>query len=114
MDEHRDIWGVEPICVELPIVPSTCYEQKRRERGSERRSVREKRDEMLRPVIRRVWETNYGVYGARKVWRQLRREGVTVARCGVERFMRLEGLVGVVRGVKASHHDSRRRDSEAG
>ena len=84
----------------LPIAPSTYYEAKRREREPERRSARAKRDEVLRPQIRRVWETNFGVYGARKVWRQLQREGVEVARCTVERLMRLEGLVGVVRGQK--------------
>lgn len=100
VDEHRDEFGVEPICAELPIAPSTYYEAKRREREPERRSARAKRDEMLRPQIRRVWETNFGVYGARKVWRQLQREGVEVARCSVERLMRLEGLVGVVRGEK--------------
>ena len=100
VDEHRDTYGVEPICAELPIAPSTYYEHKRREREPERRSVRSRRDEVLRPQIRRVWESNFGVYGARKVWRQLQREGVEVARCTVERLMRLEGLKGVVRGEK--------------
>ena len=98
IDEHRESYGVEPICAELPIAPSVYYEAKRREREPERRSARAKRDEVLGPLIRRVWETNFGVYGARKVWRQLQREGVEVARCSVERLMRLEGLVGVVRG----------------
>ena len=69
-----------------------------REREPERRSARCKRDGELRPQIRRVWESNFGVYGARKVWRQLHREGVEVARCTVERLMRQEGLKGVVRG----------------
>ena len=100
IDEHRESFGVEPICAELPIAPSVYYEAKRREREPERRSARAKRDEVLGPLIRRVWETNFGVYGARKVWRQLQREGVAVARCSVERLMRLEGLVGVVRGEK--------------
>ena len=98
VDEHRDTYGVEPICAELPIAPSAYYEAKRREREPDRRPARAKRDEVLRPLIRRVWESNYGVYGARKVWRQLQREGVEVARCSVERLMRQEGLVGVVRG----------------
>ena len=98
VDEHRDTYGVEPICAELPIAPSVYYEAKRREREPDRRPARAKRDEVLRPLIRRVWESNYGVYGARKVWRQLQREGVEVARCSVERLMRQEGLVGVVRG----------------
>ena len=100
IDENRDTYGVEPICAELPIAPSTYYEHKRREREPDRRSARSRRDEALRPVIRRVWESNFGVYGARKVWRRLQREGVEVARCTVERLMRLEGLVGVVRGEK--------------
>ena len=70
-------------CAELPIAPSTYYEHKRREREPERRSARSRRDAELRPGIRRVWEENYGVYGARKVWRQLNREGVGVARWSV-------------------------------
>ena len=100
IDEHRETYGVEPICAELPIAPSVYYEAKRREREPERCSARAKRDNELRPLIRRVWETNYGVYGARKVWRQLQREGVEVARCSVERLMRQDGLKGVVRGEK--------------
>ena len=98
MDDHRETYGVEPICAELPIALSVYYEHKRREREPERRSARCKRDGELRPQIRRVWESNFGVYGARKVWRQLHREGVEVARCTVERLMRQEGLKGVVRG----------------
>ena len=93
-----DGYGVEPICAELPIAPSVYYEHKRREREPERCSARSRRDGELRPQIRRVWESNFGVYGARKVWRQLHREGIGVARCTVERLMRLEGLKGVVRG----------------
>ncbi len=98
VDENRDEFGVEPICAELPIAPSTYYEHKRREREPQRCSARSRRDSELRIRIRRVWESNFGVYGARKVWRQLHREGVAVARCTVERLMRLEGLKGVVRG----------------
>ena len=92
VDENRDEFGVEPICAEVPIAPSTYYEHKRREREPERRSARSRRDAVLRSQVRRVWESNFGVYGARKVWRQLQREGVVVARCTVERLMSLEGL----------------------
>ena len=98
VDEHRDTFGVEPICAELPIAPSVYYEAKRREAEPERCSARARRDAELVPEIRRVWESNFGVYGARKVWRQLRREGVVVARCTVERLMRHQGIKGVVRG----------------
>ena len=100
MDEHRESFGVEPICEQLPIAPSTYYEYKRRQREPERCSVRSRRDAELSEVIGRVHEENYGVYGARKVWRQLHRQGVRVARCTVERLMRQEGLKGVVRGAK--------------
>ena len=98
VDEHRDTFGVEPICAELPIAPSVYYEAKRREAEPERCSARARRDAELVPEIRKVWESNFGVYGARKVWRQLRREGVVVARCTVERLMRHQGIKGVVRG----------------
>ena len=100
IDENRADYGVEPICAELPIAPSTYWEHKRREREPERRSARCRRDRKLRTEIRRVFDDNFGVYGARKVWRQLNREGAAVARCTVERLMRLEGLKGVVRGEK--------------
>ncbi len=90
--------GSNLFCAELLIAPSTYYEHKRRVREPQRCSARSRRDAELRPLIRRVWESNFGVYGARKVWRQLHREGTKVARCTVERLMRLEGLVGVVRG----------------
>ena len=100
VDENRADFGVEPICAELPIAPSVYYEHKRREREPERCSARSRRDAALCTEIRRVWESNFGVYGARKVWRQLQREGVGVARCTVERLMRHQGLKGVVRGEK--------------
>ena len=100
MDQHRDANGVEPICEQLPIAPSTYYEHKRREREPERCSARSRRDAELSEVIGRVHEENYGVYGARKVWHQLHRQGVTVARCTVERLMRDLGLCGVVRGKR--------------
>ena len=100
IDEHRDEYGVDPICQLLPIGPSTSYEHVRARREPARRSNRAKRDEVLEGDIRRVWEDNRGLYGARKVWRQLRREKVEVARCTVERLMKRLGLRGVVRGRK--------------
>ncbi len=100
IDEHRDEHGVEPICEQLPIAPSTYYEQKAREADVSRLPARVVRDGELREEIERVWKENFGVYGARKVWRQLTRENVDVARCTVERLMREMGLQGVVRGKK--------------
>ncbi|MCB9547762.1 MAG: IS3 family transposase [Myxococcales bacterium] len=100
IDEHRAKFGVEPICRVLPIAPSTYYEHRRRRREPARRPHRELRDEQLREDVVRVWTENRGVYGARKVWRQLLREKAQVARCTVERLMRAEGLQGVVRGRK--------------
>jgi len=98
IDEHRGSYGVEPICDVLPIAPSTYYAHRARDRDPTLRPDREKRDEELRPQVRRVWEENFSVYGADKIWRQLVREGVPVARCTVERLMRAEGLRGAVRG----------------
>ena len=100
IDEHKDRFGVEPICAVLPIAPSTYYEQKARERDPDRRPARAVRDEALKPEIQRVWEENFRVYGAHKVWKQLNREELSVARCTVERLMRALGLRGVVRGKK--------------
>jgi transposase InsO family protein len=98
IEEHRSVYGVEPICEVLPIAPST-YEHAARQRDPERRPYRAKRDDRLRAEVRRVHkESHDGVYGAEKVWRQLRRERCWVARCTVERLMREEGLRGVVRG----------------
>ena len=93
IETYRDRFGVEPICETLEIAPSTYYSA--RSRAPCRRAVR---DEELRKHITRVFEDNYGVYGARKVWRQLNREGIGVARCTVERLMRQTGLAGWVRG----------------
>jgi transposase InsO family protein len=98
IDEHREAYGVEPICAVLPIAPSTYYEHARKRRVPELRSARSKRDEQLREEIRRIWDDNRGLYGSRKVWRQLLREGNDVPRCRVERLMREMGLSGVVRG----------------
>jgi putative transposase len=98
IDEHRDEYGVEPICNVLPIAPSTYYWHVRRRCQPELRSARAKRDEVLEADVQRVWDANRGVYGGRKVWRQLVREDVDVARCTVRRLMRGLGLSGAVRG----------------
>jgi len=100
IDEHRDAYGIEPICAMMPIAPSTYYERKGQQANLERLSARSRRDLELRPEIHRVWEENFQVYGARKVWRQMNREGIDVARCTVERLMRDFGLSGAVRGRK--------------
>ena len=88
IDEHREEYGVEPICAQLPIAPSIYYEQKARDVDPSRLPDRAVRDAELRVAIKRVWKENFSVYGARKVWRQLIREGIEVARCTVERLMR--------------------------
>jgi putative transposase len=98
IDAHRDQYGVEPICKLLPIAPSTYYEHKVRQSDPTRIPKRVQRDAELRGSIRGVWEENFRAYGARKVWKQLHREHIPVARCTVERLMRQEGLRGVVRG----------------
>jgi len=99
VEEHRDEYGVEPICEVLPIAPSTYYEHRARRLDPEVRPHRAKRDARLSVEIRRVWDESFdGTYGADKVWRQLIREGVWVARCTVERLMRAMGLRGAVRG----------------
>ena len=100
IDKNREAYGVEPICAVLPIAPSTYYEQKARQADPGRLALRTQRDAKLRDQIRRVWETNFQVYGARKVWRQLNREGIQVARFTVERLMRAMGIEGAVRGRK--------------
>jgi putative transposase len=91
--EHRERWGVEPICRALQVAPSSYYAAVGRPL-----SARQRRDEALKLAIRRVWEEHRQVYGADKVWAQLNREGTRVARCTVERLMRELGLRGVVRG----------------
>lgn len=100
IDKYREAYGVEPICKVLPIAPSTYYEQKARQADPDRLPLRTKRDALLRSHIQRVWKANFQVYGVRKVWRQLNREGVQVARCTIERLMRQMGLEGAVRGRK--------------
>ena len=98
IDDHRDRFGVEPICAVLPIAPSTYFLHKAHQHRPAMRSTRAQRDDELRAAIRRVWDANHQVYGPRKVWKELRREGQRVARCTVERLMREMGLRGVVRG----------------
>jgi putative transposase len=93
IDQHKDRFGVEPICRVLEVPTSTYYARKRR-----RPSARAGSDAALLEQIRRVHAGNYGVYGARRVWKQLHRQGVQVARCTVERLMRADGLAGVRRG----------------
>lgn len=101
IEEHRDDIGVEPICRHLPIAPSTFYDHMAKRANPDLLSDRAKRDKVLRSEIERVWEQNYKVYGVRKVWHQLRREGFDVARCTVARLMKDLGLEGVIRGKKA-------------
>ena len=98
IDDHREVHGVEPICKVLPIAPSTYHAHVAKRADPEKLSARAKQDMALRPEIARVFTENFEVYGARKVWRQLNREGVAVARCTVERLMEDMGLQGVVRG----------------
>ena len=99
IDQHRGAYGVEPICAELPIAPSTYFLHKEQQQDdAASRSARHRRDDALRAAIQRVWDENEQVYGPRKVWKQLRREGHRVARCTVERLMRAMGLRGVSRG----------------
>jgi transposase InsO family protein len=98
IDDHRNAYGVEPICRVLPIAPSTYHEHAAQRRDPERLSDRAKRDEVLKVEVKRVFAANFGVYGVRKVWWQLLREGFAVARCTVERLMRKMGLKGVIRG----------------
>jgi transposase InsO family protein len=98
IDAHRDQYGVEPICRELPIAPSVYYEAKARQADPSLLPARSRRDAELVGQIERVHKANFRVYGARKVWRQLHRENVVAARCTVERLMRRMGLQGVVRG----------------
>ncbi|WP_369822456.1 IS3 family transposase [Pseudacidovorax sp. RU35E] len=98
IDKHRDAFGVEPLCKVLQVAPSAYRRHAALLREPHRRCARVQRDEMLMPQIQRVWQANMQVYGADKVWRQLAREGVSVARCTVERLMRKLGLRGVMRG----------------
>ena len=98
IDEHRGDYGVEPICRVLPIAPSTYHDHDAKRRDPSRLSARARRDQALKPEVVRVFAENFGVYGVRKVRRQMRREGFDIARCTVERLMRDLGLQGVIRG----------------
>jgi len=98
IDDHRGAYGVEPICKVLPIAPSTYFDHRAKQADPAKLSARARRDAALRPTINRVFKDNLKVYGARKVWLQMNREGVSVARYTVERLMRVMGLQGVIRG----------------
>jgi len=98
IDQHRETYGVEPICAILPVAPSTYFRRKAQQQDATTRSARARRDDELRAAIQRVWDEHEQVYGPRKVWRQLRREKIAVARCTVERLMRALGLRGTSRG----------------
>jgi len=98
IDQHRAGSGVEPICRVLPIAPSTYFRHRAQHADPARRSARARRDDELRAIIRRIWTEHFQVYGPRKVWRQMGREHLRVARCRVRRLMREMGLVGAVRG----------------
>ena len=97
IDDHRDVYGVELICAAVPIAPSTYFLYKARDADPTRRSTRAQRDDELRVIIRRIWTEQFQVYGPRKVWRQMGREGLRVARCRVRRLMREMELAGAVR-----------------
>jgi transposase InsO family protein len=98
IDDHRGSHGVEPICDVLPIAPSTYFDHLAKRDDPAKLSARTSRDAKLRPDIQRVFDANFRVYGVRKVWRQMQREGFDVARCTVGRLMRIMGLQGVIRG----------------
>ncbi len=100
MDAHKSDFGVEPICQQLQIAPSTYYRHKQLEKIPELRARRIQQDERLAAEIQRIWTESNRNYGARKIWKQLRREGFDVARCTVERLMRQLGIEGVRRGKK--------------
>ncbi len=98
IDRHRAVFGVEPICKALQVAPSGYHLHAARLKNPALKSARDKRDDALIPQIRRVWEANLEVYGADKVWRQMNREDIPVARCTIERLMKRLGLEGARRG----------------
>ena len=98
IDDHRQVYGVEPICKVLPIAPSTYYAHVTKRDDPEKLSARARRDMALEPEIVRVFKANFEVYGVKKVWRQMVRERFDIARCTVARLMRGMGLAGVIRG----------------
>ncbi len=101
VDRNKAEYGVEPVCRQVQIAPSSYYEHKRRERDPDRLPDRIKRDMKLELEIQRIWEDNFRVYGVRKVWRQLIREGMRAARCTIERLMKKLGIQGIKRGKKS-------------
>ena len=98
IDDHREAHGIEPICKVPPIVPSTYHDHVAKRADPEKLSTRARQDMALKPEIARVFAENFAVYGVRKVWRQMQREGFAPARCTVERLMQSMGLQGVIRG----------------
>jgi putative transposase len=98
IDDHRKAYGVEPICGVLPMAPSTYFRHKAEQQDPTKRSARAQGDDVLQAIIRRIWDEHHRVYGPRKVWKQMGREGLRVARCRVRRLMREMGLAGAVRG----------------
>jgi putative transposase len=117
IEEHREAYGVEPICAVLPIAPATYYAHRARRLDPARRCARARRDDDLCEDIRRVWmESHDGVYGADKVWRELKRQGIVAARCTVERLMRRMGICGARRGraykITTTADDSARRPAD--
>ena len=98
IDDHRGAYEVEPICKVLPIAPSTYFDNRAKQANPEKLSFRAKRDIVLQQEIHRVFHENFRLYGVRKVWQQLRREGLDVARCTVARLMKVMGLEGIIRG----------------
>jgi transposase InsO family protein len=100
IDAHRKDLGIEPICHELAIAPSSYHTHAARLADANKRSARARRDDALRAQIERVHAASFGLYGSRKIWHQMRREGIKVAKCTVERLMRTMGLAGIRRGKK--------------
>lgn len=98
VDEYRVTFGAEPVCKLLPIAPSTYYDHMAKRGDVDRLSSQARNDIAMKIEIRRVFDTNFQVYGARKVWRQMKCEGFDIARCTIERLMRSMGLRGVIRG----------------
>lgn len=108
LDTLRGEYGVGPVCHELNIAPSTYYRYQDHHQHPEKRSQRDRRDDLLKQEIQRVYDENYRVYGVRKVWRQLQQEGFSVARCTIARLMKSMGLTGVLRGKKVRTTVSRK------
>ncbi|EHY2698523.1 TPA: IS3 family transposase [Escherichia coli] len=108
LDKLREQYGVGPLCSELHIAPSTYYHCQQQRHHPDKRSARAQRDNWLKKEIQRVYDENHKVYGVRKVWRQLLREGIRVARCTVARLMAVMGLAGVLRGKKVRTTVSRK------